>query len=206
MTSIEFDKRAESAWKRAENAYQHYRAYMQDKSPKLVLSITDLVYVKNFKGGSTIIGEPPETIQKKLAPYEALLREADGMPAFQKPLGQLDDREYEAAKRVMTTFAALPRTSPINGFGVSFSTALLHFYFPEVVPILDRRGLSGAGIKADVDKQGQVKKLLDWYPDLIAYCRARLRTEPSLTLRALDQSLFIQKLRPEFRRRADDDD
>jgi hypothetical protein len=206
MTSMEIDKRAESAWKRAENAYQHCRAYMQDKSPRLVLSITDLVYVKNFKGGSTIIGESPATIQERLAPYEALLREADGMPAFQKTLGQLDDREYQDAVRVMKTFAALPRTSPINGFGVSFSTALLHFYFPEVVPILDRRGLNGAGIKADVDKQGQVKKLLDSYPDLIAYCRARLRGEPSLTLRALDQSLFIQKLRPEFRHRPDDDD
>ena len=201
QTGSQIDKKADTAWRRADIAYQYYVAYISQKPDRLALSVTDLVYVKNFKGGSTSIGEPATTLSQKLGRYERLLREADARAEFRKALGELDDREFAGALEVMTGFAALARTAEISGFGVSFSSALLHFYFPALVPILDRRALNGARIKGiEVDWQGQqVTNLLKLYPELIAYARRRLRQDASFTLRQLDRELFIQKLGSPFR-------
>lgn len=190
------DRRAESNWGRAENAYKHYVRYVDSKADRVALTFTDLVYVKNFKGGSAIIAEPQDTLVSKLARYERLLREIDAAPEFKQSLGHLKEDEYARAERRMVEFAGLGNSGSesISGFGVSFSSALLHFYFPELVPILDRRVLCGAGIAVQLDKQGQVKNLLGWYPSLIKYFRDRLKSDPQLTLRALDRSLFVEQM------------
>jgi hypothetical protein len=201
MPDVEIE-RAKRNWDRAQHAYQYYCAYIEEKRDKLCLSVTDLVYVKNFKGGSTTIVESPSTIGESLAGYEAVLREADGMPAFRKSLGELDDSEYESAEAMMMRFAGLRGRFPIKGFGVSFATALLHFYFPTLVPIVDRRVLNGASIdEAKVDGDGQVQNPLVVYPKLIKYFRARLREDRSLTLRSLDRQLFIEKLKGKFKKK-----
>jgi hypothetical protein len=196
------DKRAVAGWERAQNAYQHYVEYLERKADKHALTITDLVYVKNFKGGSAIIGEPPGTIGSKLAQYESSLRAAQAKPAFRKRLEALDEKEFRDAQATMHEFAGLPAKAHIDGFGVSFTTALMHFFFPAVVPILDRRALNGARIAGvKVDSQGQVTNLLELYPQLIAYTWERLRADSSLTLRSLDRQLFTQKLGTKFKER-----
>ena len=208
MPDTHTNTKAEARWDRANHAYQHYLNYINRQKPdKLALSFTDLVYIKNFKGGSTIIGEAPHTLSSKLKHYELALRQAAGTPAFQRSLKDLDDNEFATVREQTVAFAELSQldVADINGFGVSFASALLHFYFPESVPILDRRALSGAAIEGiEVDAQNQGTNLLEQYPALIDPIRRRLRADPKLTLRSLDRFLFIQELRrPPFRAKDD---
>lgn len=202
------DPRAEANWARADNAYQQYLRYISVKPDRVALTFTDLVYLKNFKGGSAVIGESVATSSEKLARYEQSLRACMSAPEFQKTLRNLTDAEYLRARKRIVAFVDLvnsPETD-INGFGESFASALLHFYFPSLVPILDRRALNGSGLEGlKVNGQDQVTNLLALYPALIDYFRDRLRSEASLTLRSLDRGLFIEKLRvPPFRKKRND--
>lgn len=203
------DPRAISKWRRANNAYQHYLQYMAEKPDRLALTFTDLLYVKNFKGGNSVIEEPTATAGTKLAHYEQAIRSFNAVPGAQLTLAQLDDGQYELAREKMVAFAGLPikLEAKIKGFSVSFASALLHFYYPNLVPILDRRALNGSLISGlSINGQGQVTNLLDLYPALIDYFRGRLREDPLLTLRALDRQLFEVKLRapPPHRKRGAD--
>lgn len=197
--------KAESIWDRAAHAYQHYLNYIKTKQDRFSLSTTDLVYVKNFKGGSAVIGEPSGTLGAKLMQFECAFRDAAGTREFRRSLRDLDDDEYARARERMVAVAKLSQSpsADINGFGVSFASTLFHFYFPTLVPILDRRVLNGACIEGIVvDTQNQVKNLLELYPALIDYFRDRVRDDAQLTLRSLDRLLFVLELRrPPFRNR-----
>lgn len=199
--------KAAGNWDRAEHAYQHYLDYVARKPDKYALTFTDLVYVKNFKGGSTVIAEPRATIAAKLQLYEQALRAASRNAAFSRALGDLDDQDYLNARERIVDFAALSERpeARISGFRVSFSTALLHFHFPRIVPILDRRAVNGANLKGiEVDAQNQVTNLLQLYPALIECFRLKLKSNAKLTLRELDRHLFSQELRrPPFRNKDD---
>ena len=82
----------------------------------------------------------------------------------------------------------------IDGFGSSYTSALLHFHFPTLIPILDRRVLNGAGINAEINAQGQVVDIERYYPELIQYFHRELRNRPEIDLRALDKELFIKPI------------
>lgn len=192
------DKRAASNWERARNAYLHYDNYIKRKPDRLALSIVDLLHVTNFKGGSATISEHPDSLNAKLENYERALREADAAPEFRRSLRDLSDDECARAKDRIIRFAALGSTgnAGISGFGVSFASALLHFYFPELVPILDKRALNGARVdNMKCDTQNQVKNIIEHYPALIDFFRDQLRLDATLTLRELDRLLFVQELR-----------
>ena len=55
------------------------------------------------------------------------------------------DPDYPRIRTAIVAFATLPETNAadISGFGCSFASALLHFHFPKLVPILDKRALNG---------------------------------------------------------------
>jgi hypothetical protein len=199
--------KAGGTWDRAAHAYEHYLEYVANKPDRHALSFTDLVYIKNFKGGSTIIAEPLATLSPKLQQYEQALRQAAECREFSSPLKDVHDSDYALARSRMVAFVAMAQSSraKINGFGVSFSSALLHFYFPALVPILDRRAVNGAGLNGiKVDGQDQVTNLLELYPALIDCFRARLKADAKLTLRSLDRHFFSQELRrPPFRSKDD---
>lgn len=139
------DARAESTWDRAEHAYGYYVSYLANKPHRFELSLVDLLHVKNFKGGSAIIAECTEELPLKLARLSKALREAHISGDFRKSLAHLDNKTYKRCKSRMVSFVklVLEPGAHINGFGASFASALLHFFFPETVPILDRRGLNG---------------------------------------------------------------
>lgn len=191
------DAKASSNWDRAANAYCHYVAYIAAKAHRLELSFTDLIYVKNFKGGSAVIGEPATSLPFKLTRLSQALVAADASGDLSVPLADLSGASLQRAKARMLSFmkeAVCPETR-INGFGVSFASAMLHFYFPTTVPILDRRVLNGARIQGiQVNTQGQVNNLVSLYPSLVDYFAVRLRNNRSLSLRQLDRELFIEKL------------
>jgi hypothetical protein len=198
------DNRAVTNWNRAQHAYQHYQSFLTDKRDKYVLTFTDLVYVKNFKGGSAIINEPLLTCRHKLEYYEKAIRACAEDVSFGLTLATIPNEDYARIRSAIVAFAALPEIdqSDISGFGSSFASALLHFYFPLVVPILDKRALNGSGIQGvQVSGYNNVTNLLDLYPALIDSCRQWLQENPQITLRELDRELFIQELNcPPFKK------
>lgn len=190
--------RAEGQWDRASHAYSHYEAYLNIKPKRHDLSFTDLVYVKNFKGGSATIAEPMCKFADKLSYYTKGIHDIALDPAGGSSLGILKETDYERIKNAIVGFATLPeqKVADISGFGCSFASALLHFHFPLLVPILDKRALNGSDLKGlTVDKQGNVTNLLELYPALIDYFRSRLKKDSQLKLRDLDRELFIKKLK-----------
>jgi hypothetical protein len=184
-------------WDRASHAYSHYEVYLNIKPKLHDLSFTDLVYVKNFKGGSATITEPMCKFADKISYYTEGIHDIALDSAGGSSLGILEETEYERIKNKIVRFATLPeqKKADISGFGCSFASALLHFHFPLLVPILDKRALNGSGLYGlTVDKQGNVTNLLELYPALIDYFRLRLKNDLLLTLRDLDRELFIKKL------------
>ena len=204
------DKKAEKQWDRSQNAYDHYIRFIAGKSDRYTLTFADLVFVKNFKGGSAIIAESVTGLAAKLGYYEKASRLYAADPAFCCTLSTILDQDYVRVRDLMVSFADLPNkpASDINGFGCSFASALLHFYFPDVVPILDRRALNGSGIdlkSLPVDNFNNVQNLLAHYPDLIDAFRSQLQSQSGLALRQLDRNFFVRQLQmpPFFRKKAE---
>ena len=64
----------------------------------------------------------------------------------------------------------------------------------DLIPVLDRRILNGAGIQVVYDSQKQVKDIAQHYGDLIKACRSELIKRKNITLRGLDKEWFIAAL------------
>ena len=153
--------------------------------------MVDLVLVSNFKGGSATIAEPPDCLRRKLQAYDDILF-CIGKEFDQKQLADIHEKELTRLIERASSFCQLTRSqdTKIDGFGPSYATALLNANFPELLPILDKRGLSGANVQnVQTDTQGQVKLIESHYPDLIRYFQQR--TKPGvMTLENVDKEIF----------------
>lgn len=160
---MENDNRALSKWDKSEISYQNFRQYIKNKPIKFKLTIIDLFYVSNFKGGNSTINEEETEIELKLKSYEDILKEIDKFFSSKK-LCQTTEKELtkiiDFSKRLIE-FSVSKGENKIDGFSVSYITTLLHFYFPDLYPILDRRVLNGLKLitEKDIDKLGQVKNI-----------------------------------------------
>jgi len=107
-----------------------------------------------------------------------------------KDLFQLTENEMKALKELALEFILLSQkeVTKINGFGSSFSSALLHAYFPNLIPILDSRVINGSGIKK-VKKKQQVVDIHKYYEELIEYFWVRI-SKSKESIRKVDQELF----------------
>jgi len=190
------DKRALTQWNKSDVSYQNYIGYIEEKPNKFELSIIDLFYIKNFKGGSATINEPKGIIKTKLVRYSNLLKQI-GEKFSGKKLNELNDSEenelIELAKEGLDLVTP-KNESKIDGFSTSFLTTLFHFYFPNLFPILDRRVLNGLNMigESDLDSQKQVKNIQSFYPKLIK--EFRLQTV-NKSIRELDKELFTVKFK-----------
>jgi hypothetical protein len=54
--------RERTRWEKADISYRNYIAYLNRKSSPCELSLIDLLYVSNFKGGSASIQEQAHSI------------------------------------------------------------------------------------------------------------------------------------------------
>ena len=87
------------------------------------------------------------------------------------------------------------KSSNIDGFSVSYLSALLNTYFPKIIPILDRRVLINMGLvtNADITKQGQIKNIIKFYKPLIkAIHLESINTDENI--REIDRRFFIIKI------------
>ncbi|NQX85493.1 MAG: hypothetical protein HRT67_06260 [Flavobacteriaceae bacterium] len=188
------DKRALTQWEKSEISYQNYSHYIESKPLKFDLSIIDLFYIKNFKGGSATINEREKIVSKKLTSYSEILKKIDS--EFNgKNLNELTDPELSNLINLAKEGLGLVKpksNTKIDGFSFSFLTTLLHFHFPKLLPILDRRVLNGLKMlkESDLDTQKQVKNLESFYPELI---KAFKQKTSDKTIRELDKELFTIK-------------
>ncbi|MFK7799049.1 MAG: hypothetical protein AB8E82_16465 [Aureispira sp.] len=191
---MEIDKKALNRWKKSQISYLNYVIFISRKKEKFKLTLIDLLYVSNFKGGYATINEPEVVIEQKLEHYGTLFQKIN--VKFQDKL-LCDLEESELSELIAYAHRLLNLTdhkseTKIDGFSVSFLTTLLHFYFPNLFPILDRRVLNGLQLISnnDLNSQGQVKNLKDFYGSLISAFRLRSKNK---TIRELDKELFVRK-------------
>jgi hypothetical protein len=174
-------------WEKADISYLNYVAYLMRKSLPYDLSLIDLLFVSNFKGGNASIQEEESSINLKLKTYSDIIRKVEECFG-NRNLRELSEIELKSLQKFSTEFLALVRKDSlfrIDGFGSSYTSALLHFHFPTLIPILDRRVINGAGINAKINAQKQVIDIERYYPELIEYFHRELRNRPDIDLRTL---------------------
>jgi len=139
-------------WEKADISYRNYLDYISKKKEKFELTYIDLLYVRNFKGGNASINEDEASVNKKLKKYSEHLMAIN--QEFRKYLKDLSSEELESLKNKALSFIrlTLSNSTSIDGFRCSYASALLHSYFPNLIPILDRRVLNGMGIKVKKNK------------------------------------------------------
>ena len=184
-------------WQKANLSYQNYIDYILSKPEKYELTFIDLLYISNFKGGNASIHEKEISVNAKLKKYSECLKtihkEFDN-----KQLRDLSKEELASLKRKTSEFVNLTSGSStaIDGVKSSYASALLHFYFPNLIPILDRRVLNGTGIKK-VKKGEQVKDIEKYYPELIENFYRYLQQNHNKSLRDYDRENFIKPVQDE---------
>lgn len=186
------DSKAETRWEKSNVSYQNYIRYIQKKANEFDLTIIDLFYVKNFKGGSATFNEPEEDINGKLTYYADILKKINSQ-FKQKNLHELNNDELTELTNITNQGFELVKVksnTKIDGFSYSFLTTLFHFYFPNLLPILDRRVLNGLNLlkSSNLDSQWQVKNIQQFYPDLI---RAFKQRTGKKSIRELDKEMFV---------------
>ncbi len=181
-------------WDRAAPAYKALLDHLAAKNNRLTLEYVDLLYVVNFKGGNSRVWEAEAGVVGKLGAYSDVLAQIGA--AYQgKRLSALAAVDLETLKALALKFLTLTITkaSRISGFGPSFASALLHGCFPDLLPIIDRRVLHGAGLWTPAKSTSLVpaKKEVDLYPKLVDKFYAHILAKPTDTIRDVDRELFV---------------
>jgi hypothetical protein len=192
------DKKALTQWTKSAISYENYQSFIDKKSNKFELSLIDLLYISNFKGGNATINEPDQTISAKLIAYSEQLEEIDKeFCGFS--LSALTDEKLDLLISKVLLVCKLTQKgndTKIDGFSVSYVSALLNAYFPTLIPILDRRVLINLSLvnNSDIDKYGQVKNILNFYDPLIRNFAESCKKN-KLDAREIDKNLFTTKLK-----------
>lgn len=178
------DSRAVKRWRKARRAYAYASARIAERRPayRFAIDHIDMVLISNFKGGNASIAEPLEALEEKLKAYNTcLLGIAEGFKG--KQLRDLKDAQVlklcgQAADFLQLT---LSNATKIDGFGPSYASSLLNIYFPDLLPILDRRVLLAAGApQVQVNSQGQIRKIEQHHSWLIQETHRRVKRNPNL--------------------------
>jgi hypothetical protein len=193
------DKTAFTRWQKAAISYENYMKYLRQKRHIHSLSLVDLLYVSNFKGGNASIHEPEHTVNDKLVYYSTILDRIFAQFG-KRNLIDLDDKEIiQLSCLVDEAFDLTYKTTytKIDGFSDSYVTALLHFHFPELIPILDRRLLNNLNLLTDIDidSYGQVKNIRRFFRKVVTEFRRRCLISKQ-SIRELDKEIFSRKISP----------
>lgn len=191
------DRKAQTQWLKASISYDNYQNYINNKTTRYSLSIIDLLYISNFKGGNASIHEHQANVDNKLLHYSGgLARIEDRFNSA--TLSELNQIELLELKEMIISMCQLTHKgtfTKIDGFSTSYLSALLNAYFPRLIPILDRRVLINLALVGDndIDNYGQIKNIEQFYGPLINKFR-ELCTQYNSTVRQIDRVLFITKL------------
>lgn len=184
-------RKPETTWDMLNIAMSHYQEHIQAKKDHCSLSIVDLLHVSNFKGGNASITESLGTLSRKIKYYEAALRKVE-QNFSGKTLSKLTAIELNTLISLCNEHLTLTTKdfSQIRGVGPSYASAILAAHHLNLIPVLDRRALNGAGIAVIKDSQNQVKNIASHYGQLIRAFHAELTRRPGLSVRQLDKEWF----------------
>ena len=183
--------RADTNWENANRAFILYQDYLHGKPDRFVLSVTDLMYISNFKGGNASVSGTTPEIERKLESYSAILRRID--EGFgDRSLRDLLPTEVESLIALCIESFTILDDQRIKGFSHSYWSAMLCAFFPSLLPILDRWIVTNLGIPHEKDSQGQVKNLQQHYPEVIRHFYKLTKSE-GISIRELDKRLFIER-------------
>lgn len=194
---ILIDKRASTQWKKSSISYLNYQNYIGKKPNRFKLTLVDLLYVSNFKGGNATINESEKEIDIKLEPYSKILQSID-REFMDSKLANLDTKQIDKLSIFIDEICSLTLKSSANkidGFSVSYLSALLNSYFPFLIPILDRRVLINLQLVTEQDrnKQDQIINIQRFFGPLILKI-ADLSKINHKSIREIDKDLFVQKI------------
>lgn len=193
----DIDPSAATQWKKSNISFGNYQDYIQTKQNRFELTLIDLLYISNFKGGNATINEPEYEINYKLGAYTNKLWEIE-KEFYNKSLAVLNAQELERLADIVLETCDLSNNfldTYIDGFRVSYLSALLSAHFPNLIPIIDRRILINLHLvmKQDITKQGQIKNIQSFYSSLIEKI-ASMSKYMGLSVREIDRRLFITKI------------
>lgn len=193
------DKSATTRWNNFNISYKNYQNYIVSKGEnRLNLTLMDLFYVSNFKGGNASIHEEEEEVNKKLISYADMLKKINRRFG-ERRLRDLSDGECKKLiSLIMDACALISKTeTKIYGIGTSYLSALLNAYFPNLIPILDRRLLINMKLVSNDDlvpSTRQIRRIEDFYPSLVEKFRELSNVSGDKTLRDIDREYFVREL------------
>lgn len=181
---------AETRWKKANRSYENYVAHIKRKKARFKLSIKDLLYVRNFKEGNASIHEPEQKVRTKLKAYSTRLRRI-AEEFNNRRLENLGENQLKELIGLSSEFLALTKEhdTKIDGFDAIRAAALLHFYFPNLLPIMDRWVIRAVCPLSKNEKPNIFTYILlikEYRKDLKKKCNKRK------SLRDLDKIYFIK--------------
>jgi hypothetical protein len=86
------DKKATTQWDKAAISYTNYLKYIDSKADRFELTLIDLLYISNFKGGNSTINEDELKTKDKLKIYSKSIKEIEAEFGSRK-LTDLTDKE-----------------------------------------------------------------------------------------------------------------
>jgi hypothetical protein len=182
----------ETRWESLDVAFRNYRHYINSKTDQDALTLIDLLYIRNFKGGNASITDPEDKVSERLKLYSEIVGRI--RRKFRKPfLEKLTDDQLQWLIEQAIEFINLPlRTqSQISGFGPSYASAMLAAHFPDLIPIIDRNILLGTGIIRELPRNGQIHNIEQHYGPLLKEFHRRVKAAVPRKIRDLDRQLFI---------------
>lgn len=188
-------------WSKANISLENYKEFIEKKGNKFELSLIDLLYVSNFKGGNASVHIKNSELNSKLSFYSKKLKEIDAI-FTKKALKDLDQKELEILQLKLSDIIELTKNkeTEISGFKASYLSALLHAHFPKLIPILDRKILINLEVIKDKDKlipsTKQVRDIQKYFNNLVLKMH-KISTEEDKDIREIDKEYFNKKL-PEW--------
>ena len=186
-------------WEKMNAALKNYSAYLARNKSK-PLGLIDLLYISNFKGGNAAVCENEADVDEKLKNYDAVfvkIREKFGEKKLEELESEKVDELCGLAQDVFTL--ARQKETKIDGFKESYLSALMHAHFPNLLPIIDRRVMVGAGIITEKNKNlhfksgNQLRDIPEDYPRLIRKSHKDLKEiKEAKNLRELDKYYFAR--------------
>lgn len=197
------DTRAKNTWRKSRVSWSYYQEYLKQKNKPFLIELIDLLFISNFKGGNASINEDPIKLTEKLKDYSDKLLEIKNRFTKTK-LHELDTQELKDL--IDLSNGLMPLTSnektKIDGFGPSYLSALLSAHFPELLPILDRRILSGLQVKSTkVNSEGQVENIGKYYHLVIRGVYMLSKASNGTSVIEIDETLFSQKLIDHYKKK-----
>jgi hypothetical protein len=189
----------EESWDKANIRYENYIAFIKSKGEdnRFELKYIDLLYISNFKGGGATINGTEEDINKQLKFYSAELKKINKLFGILS-LGEISNNQLEELISQVKSICTLVQKEETNigGFGVSYLSALLSAYFPDLIPIVDKNVLESAGIQFTqrFDTKG-IEEMIKKYTQLIMDIWEYAKKHKDAKLRCIDKKLFTGKLK-----------